>query len=134
MLALLLFFLNFSGCLYLKRDATVRSEPVSEELDEVTGEKDQIQEAYENYIMASIAMYGGFPEEARKAGLSGIVILEATIDIYGRVIKIKILRGEHDLLNEAAVEALKQWVYEPFLLDGKPMPVKFTVTVQFNLR
>lgn len=66
MLALLLFFLNFSGCLYLKRDATVRSEPVSEELDEVTGEKDQIQEAYENYIMASIAMYGGFPEEARE--------------------------------------------------------------------
>lgn len=73
-----------------------------------------------------------YPEEARKAGVEGTVILEATADTYGRVASIKVLRGVPPL-DQAAIEALKQWVYEPMVIDGKPHPVVFTVTMRFRL-
>jgi TonB family protein len=73
-----------------------------------------------------------YPEEARKAGVEGVVIMEATTDTYGRVASIKILRGI-PLLNQAALDAIKQWVYEPMVIDGKPQPVTFTVTMRFQL-
>ena len=73
-----------------------------------------------------------YPEAARKAGIEGVVILEATTDTYGRVASVKILRGD-PLLGQAAVEALEQWVYEPMVINGKPKPVVFTVTMRFTL-
>jgi TonB family protein len=73
-----------------------------------------------------------YPEAARKGGVEGVVILEATTDTYGRVDSVKILRGD-PLLGQASVEALKQWVYEPMIIDGKPKPVVFTVTMRFRL-
>jgi TonB family protein len=73
-----------------------------------------------------------YPEAAKKGGIEGVVILEATTDTYGRVASVKILRGD-PLLGQAAVEALEQWVYEPMVINGKPKPVVFTVTMQFKL-
>jgi len=73
-----------------------------------------------------------YPEAARKAGIEGVVILEATTDSYGRVASVKVLRGDPPL-DQAAVDALKQWVYEPMIIDGKPRPVVFTVTMRFDL-
>ncbi len=73
-----------------------------------------------------------YPEAARKAGVQGTVIIEATTDTYGRVAAVKVLRSI-PLLDQAAVDALKQWVYEPMVIDGKPRPVVFTVTMRFNL-
>jgi TonB family protein len=73
-----------------------------------------------------------YPEVARKAGVEGVVILEATTDTYGRVANVKVLRSI-PLLDQAAVDAVKQWVYEPVVVDGKPVPMTFTVTVQFKL-
>ena len=73
-----------------------------------------------------------YPEAARKAGIEGVVILEGTTDTYGRVVEAKVLRGVPQL-DQAAVDALKQWVYEPMVIDGKPQPVVFTVTVRFKL-
>jgi TonB family protein len=73
-----------------------------------------------------------YPEEARKAGVEGVVIMEATTDLYGRVAGIKVLRSI-PALDQAAVDALKQWVYEPMVVDGKPREVTFTVTIRFNL-
>ena len=75
----------------------------------------------------------GYPELAREAHVEGIVILEATTDIYGRVVTVRVLRG-HALLDAAAVDAVRQWVYEPLLVNGRPRPVTFTVTVQFILK
>lgn len=72
-----------------------------------------------------------YPEEAAKAGLEGVVIIEATTDTYGRVAAAKILRGVPGL-DQAALDAVKQWVYEPMIIDGVPKPVVFTVTVQFK--
>jgi TonB family protein len=73
-----------------------------------------------------------YPEAARKAGVEGLVILEATTDTYGRMADVKVLQGIEGL-NQAAIDAVKQWVYEPMVIDGKPRPVVFTVTVRFRL-
>ncbi len=73
-----------------------------------------------------------YPEAARKAGVEGTVILEATADTYGRVGSVKVLRSV-PLLDPAAIEALEQWVYEPMVVDGKPRAVVFTVTMRFRL-
>ena len=74
-----------------------------------------------------------YPEIARLVRAAGVVILEATTDIYGRVIDVKVLRSI-PLLDEAAVAAVRQWVYEPLVINGRPRPVAFTVTVNFVLK
>ncbi len=65
--------------------------------------------------------------------MEGIVILEAQTDIYGRVQTIKILRSI-PLLDQAATDAVRQWVYEPMIINGRPRGVIFTVTVRFTLK
>jgi len=73
-----------------------------------------------------------YPPVARQSQVEGTVILEVTTDIYGRVRDIKVLRSI-PLLDQAAVDAVKQWVYEPPIINGKPISVTFTVTVRFTL-
>ena len=74
-----------------------------------------------------------YPPLARKAQLEGGVILEATIDTRGRVQDTRVLRSV-PLLDEAALEAVKKWVYTPTLLNGVPTPIIMTVTVTFRLK
>ena len=74
-----------------------------------------------------------YPALAREARIEGIVILEATTDVYGRVVSVRVLRPV-PWLDEAAVAAVRQWVYEPLMLNGRPRPVTFTVTVRFVLK
>lgn len=74
-----------------------------------------------------------YPEEARKERIEGVVILEVTTDHFGRVADIKVLKSVPQL-DQAAIEAVKQWEYEPLIIDGRPRPVIFTVTVSFRLR
>jgi protein TonB len=74
-----------------------------------------------------------YPRHAREARIQGVVILECTISPLGRVEDVRVLRGVR-LLDEAAVEAVQQWVYSPTLVDGVPVPVLMTVTVNFSLR
>jgi len=74
-----------------------------------------------------------YPEIARQARVEGVVIIEATTDMYGRVASVKILRSI-PLLDQAAVDAVRQWVYEPMVINGKPRGVIFTVTVTFKLK
>ncbi len=73
-----------------------------------------------------------YPPMALRARVQGVVIVEAVTDIYGRVMKTHILNG-HALLRSAAVQAVRQWVYEPYIVSGIPKPVRFTVTVTFSL-
>ena len=74
-----------------------------------------------------------YPEMARAARVSGVVILETVIGPDGRVTDVKILRSV-PLLDDAALEAVRQWEYTPTLLNGVPVPVIMTVTVNFQLR
>jgi len=73
-----------------------------------------------------------YPEEARKNGIEGIVILEAKTDKEGNVIDAKILRSIPEL-DRAALDAVKKWKYEPMLIKGKPFGIVFTITVRFSL-
>lgn len=74
-----------------------------------------------------------YPEIARQARVEGTVICEATTDIYGRVARVKVLRSI-PLLDQAAIDSIKQWIYEPRIIYGEPRGVVFTVTVNFNLK
>ena len=73
-----------------------------------------------------------YPDIAKQARVQGIVILECTISPQGKVTDVKVLRGI-PLLDQAAIDAVKQWVYTPTLLNGVPVPVIMTVTVNFKL-
>jgi periplasmic protein TonB len=74
-----------------------------------------------------------YPEIARMAHVQGTVILEATTDIYGHVVGVKVLRSI-PLLDESAVEAVRQWIYESMVINGRPRGVVFTVTLRFELK
>jgi protein TonB len=74
-----------------------------------------------------------YPAVARAAGVQGIVIVEATVDPYGAVADAHVLRGVPEL-NEAALDAVRQWTYTPTLLGGVPVSVVMTVTIVFSVR
>jgi protein TonB len=70
---------------------------------------------------------------ARAAGIQGIVIIEATIGPDGSVMNARVLRGL-PLLDQSALDAVRQWRFTPTLHNGVPVPVMMSVTVQFTLR
>ena len=74
-----------------------------------------------------------YPPIAQSARVQGIVIIEATIGPDGAVKDAKVLRSI-PLLDQAALDAVRQWVFTPTLLNGVPVPVIMTVTVQFTLQ
>jgi TonB family protein len=73
-----------------------------------------------------------YPAVAQAANVQGIVILEALINQEGNVADVVVLRSVQ-LLDAAAVEAVQQWQYTPTLLNGSPVDVIMTVTVNFSL-
>lgn len=73
-----------------------------------------------------------YPEVARMAFIEGVVILEATTDVLGRVQQVRVLLS-CDLLDQAAIDAVWKWVYEPMVINGNPRGVIFNVTVIFKL-
>ena len=73
-----------------------------------------------------------YPDAAVVSRIEGVVVLECLISPQGRVAEVTVLRGV-PLLEEAAVDAVRQWVYTPTLMDGVPVPVLMTVTVRFDL-
>jgi protein TonB len=73
-----------------------------------------------------------YPELARRAGVQGVIVLECVIDPSGHVADVKVLRG-HPLLEPAAVDAVRQWIYTPTRLNGVPVAVVLTVTVRFTM-
>lgn len=74
-----------------------------------------------------------YPRIAQDARVSGLVILEATIDVDGSVLDVRIMRSQ-PLLDQAAIDAVRQWRFTPTLLNGMPVPVLMTVTVNFQLQ
>jgi len=74
-----------------------------------------------------------YTDEARKRGISGIVILEAVIGRDGLAKKVTVLKPLPYGLDQAAVDAVKQWKFKPGTLEGKPVDVIYTLTVNFNL-
>ena len=75
-----------------------------------------------------------YPKMAQQDRIQGIVVLAATIAPSGCVTSLSILRSAHRALNFAAVQAVSGWRFSPSLLDGQPVPVNMTVSVNFTLQ
>jgi TonB family protein len=73
-----------------------------------------------------------YPPQARQAGISGVVRLSVLIAKDGRVKNVEVVRG-HPLLVPAAIDAVWKWVYQQTLLNGEPVEVSTSVTVNFQV-
>jgi TonB family protein len=69
---------------------------------------------------------------AAVAHISGVVVVEATVDVDGSIESVTVLRSASPFLDKAATDALKQWRYAPLVIAG--LPTRFVVTVTFNFR
>ena len=74
----------------------------------------------------------GYPTLARAARVQGDVILTAVISVNGEIENLQLVSG-HPMLVPAAITAVKQWRYKPYLLNGQPVEVETTITVIFSL-
>jgi protein TonB len=73
-----------------------------------------------------------YPTLARQAHVQGLVVLDVDISKGGSIESLRTISG-HPMLVPAAIEAVKQWRYKPYLLNGEPVSVETRVTVSFNL-
>ena len=73
-----------------------------------------------------------YPPDAKAAGVSGSVVLHAIISKVGTIESLQIVSGPQEL-QQAAWDAVKTWVYKPYLLNGQPTAVETTITVNFSL-
>jgi protein TonB len=71
-----------------------------------------------------------YPEDARQAGIDGMVILEALIGEDGKVMDARIMRSI-PALDAAALAAVRQWAFAPTVINGVPQKVVMSVTVSF---
>lgn len=74
-----------------------------------------------------------YPEEARTAHIEGTVLMAMEISRDGSVCRIMLISG-HPLLAPAAIDAVKQWKYRPYLLNGQPIEVETQAQVNFTLK
>ncbi|PYT06474.1 MAG: hypothetical protein DMF49_10935 [Acidobacteria bacterium] len=111
-------------------------------------EKEDLRPSEEDLVRASqpLLVYGdvrppekitdvspNYPEEARSNRVEGKVILEAVIDARGEVSELKVLRSIPEL-EQSAIDAVCCWKYRPATKGGRPVPVYFTIVVEYNLK
>lgn len=73
-----------------------------------------------------------YPPLARQARVSGSVVLQAVISKSGSIENLKVISG-HPMLVQSALDAVRQWKYRPYFLNGEPVEVDTTITVNFTL-
>jgi periplasmic protein TonB len=73
-----------------------------------------------------------YPPLARSARIQGTVLLQATISKVGIIENLQLLSG-HPMLAPAAIEAVRQWRYRPYILNNEPVEVETQITVNFSL-
>jgi protein TonB len=74
-----------------------------------------------------------YPDDARAAKIEGVVILGIVIGEDGSVIGTNVLRSI-PALDQAAVDAVRQWVFEPTVLNGEPVEIEMAITINFTLQ
>lgn len=75
-----------------------------------------------------------YPELARRAGIEGLVVLEAIVDSDGRVTDVRVQRGVNALLDREAVATVSRWRYKPARVGGRAVACYLTVSVNFTIR
>src|SRR5215472_3048791 len=74
-----------------------------------------------------------YPPLARQARIQGVVVLQALIGKDGNIQNLHVVSG-HPMLTNAALEAVKEWKYKPYFLNGEPVEVETTINVNFTLQ
>lgn len=87
-------------------------------------------EAQQGLVLHSVIPQ--YPKKAQKKHIQGDVVLQVSIDKSGNVTAVKTVQGE-PILADAAVKAVKQWKYKPYLLNGEPAELEETVKIQFHM-
>ena len=82
--------------------------------------------------MQALQDAGTYPELAKKAGIQGRVLVQFTVGEDGSVSDAQVTSGAHDMLNQAALEAVRQLSFEPGQRDGQPIPVQMKLPITFN--
>ena len=72
------------------------------------------------------------PQLARTARIQGAVLLQAEISKSGDIQNLRVISG-HPMLIQSALEAVKQWKYKPYYLNGEPVEVETQIQVNFSL-
>ena len=73
-----------------------------------------------------------YPQIARTARIQGSVVLHAVISKSGNIEQLQVVSG-HPMLTQSALETVRQWKYKPYYLNGEPVEVDTTITVNFTL-
>jgi protein TonB len=74
-----------------------------------------------------------YPKEAFDAKLTGVISLEVTIGVDGKVTKVRPVSNGDPMLIKAAEDAVKQWVYKPTMVDKMPVEVLTIVSIKFKV-
>jgi protein TonB len=88
------------------------------------------QSVMQGMVISKVAP--SYPPDARAARIQGSVVINAVIDKSGDIGNLTVVSG-HPLLAQAALDAVKQWKYRPYLLNGNPVEVDTQITVNFTL-
>lgn len=73
-----------------------------------------------------------YPQMAKIAHIQGDVVIQAVISKSGTIENLRVVQG-HPMLMQAALDAVKQWKYRPYMLNGEPVEVETTITVRFHM-
>lgn len=73
-----------------------------------------------------------YPAEAKERGIQGTVVLNGVIDTAGHLTDVRVMAGP-PMLQPAALDAVRQWIYQPYTVDGQPIEVEADISVVFAL-
>ncbi len=112
--------------------ATATKQEVREQTVPGTPDKDGVYQVGADITPPRRFGNPAYPAEATAAGIEGLVTAEITVNEQGIVTDARVLNS-NPVLDEAALKAVREWRYDPTLVNDKPVPVKMTVTVNFSL-
>ena len=87
-------------------------------------------EMQQNILTKAVPVY---PPAAKKARIQGKVVLDAVIGTDGNIESLRVISGPQEL-QQSALDAVRQWTYKPYLLNGDPVEVETTVNIIYNLK
>ncbi len=83
--------------------------------------------------MISDSVSPEYPESAKEAGTTGLVVVRTVIGEDGSIRDAWVTESLDEALDKAALDAVRQWTFEPATLDGKPVEVYYNLTINFRL-
>lgn len=136
MIIRILFFVCMSTSVFAQTDSTKNSTPAKENTDtkDLTHSMPEFpggEKALYKFIQTNLK----YPNEARKAGIEGRVFVEFMVEKDGAVTNVKAVKSPHEVLSAEAVRVVSMLpAYKPGTQSGKPIRIKLTIPIQFDLK